>query len=160
MPRNTGRVDKCFLQVDFRNAFNTVDRAAMLLQVRLHMRGLSPWAECCYDHHSRLLFHHSPLSSEAGVQQYNPLGPLLFALALHPALQAAAAGGPELAFAFLDDSYLTGGSKQVAAGLARLTAASRQVGLKLNPSNQHGRFDIIYRNESLYSDECRYSDNL
>ena len=57
MQRNTGHVDKCFLQVDFRNAFNTIDRAAMLRQVRLHMPGLAPWAEWFYDHHSRLLFH-------------------------------------------------------------------------------------------------------
>ena len=138
MQRNTGHADKCFLQVDFRNAFNTIDRAAMLRQVRLHMPGLAPWAEWCYDHHSRLLFHHSPLLSEAGVQQGDPLGPLLFALTLQPALRAAAAGAagqaPELTFAFLDDACLAGGSRQVAAGLTRLAAAGRQVGLELSPS--------------------------
>ena len=137
MQRNTGHVDKLFLKVDFQNAFNTVDRAALLRQVRLRLPGLAPWAEWCYDHHSRLLFHGEAVSSEAGVQQGDPLGPLLFALTLQPALQAAQAGAPgscpELAFAFLDDVCLVGGSRQVAGALTRLAASARQVGLQLRP---------------------------
>ena len=131
--RNAGHVDKVLLKVDFQNAFNTVDRAALLRLVRLHLPGLSPWAEWCYDHHSRLLFHGCALTSEAGVQQGDPLAPLLFAMALQPALQAASSGAvgqrPELCFAFLDDGVLAGGSEQVAS----MTAAARQAGLQLRP---------------------------
>ena len=70
------------------------------------------------------------------MQQGDALGPLLFALALHPALQAARAGPapPSLALAFLDDVCLAGDYRHVAASLARLAAAARQVGLELNPS--------------------------
>jgi hypothetical protein len=32
-----------------------VDRAALLRETRLRLPGLSPWAEWCYGHHSRLL---------------------------------------------------------------------------------------------------------
>jgi len=135
--RHAGHVDKVFLKVDFHNAFNTVDRAALLRQVRLQFPGLAPWAEWCYDRHSRLLFDGTVLTSEVGVQQGDPLGPLLFALALQPALQAAQSGPeghrPELVFAYLDDVCLAGGSRQVATALARLAAAARQVGLQLNP---------------------------
>ena len=132
--RNAGHVDKVFLKVDFHNAFNVVDRAALLR--RLHFPGLAPWAEWCYDRHTRLLFD-GVLTSEVGVQQGDPLGPLLFALALQPALQAAqsgpAASRPELAFAFMDDAFLAGGCQPVAASLTRLVSAARQVGLQLNP---------------------------
>ena len=136
MHRNAGDPTRVFLKVDFQNAFNTVDRAAMLRQIRLHLPGLAPWAEWCYDRHSRLLFRGSPLTSEAGVQQGDPLGPLFFALALQPALQAASAGAagqrPELVLAYLDDVCLAGDARVVAAALTRLAAAARQVGLRLN----------------------------
>ena len=52
--------DKVFLKLDFVNAFNTIDRAALRDR-----------------HHTRLLFQGDALSSEAGVQQGDPLGPLL-----------------------------------------------------------------------------------
>lgn len=48
MYRRGGHATDVFLKVDFHNAFNTVDRAALLRQVRLHLPGLAPWAEWCY----------------------------------------------------------------------------------------------------------------
>ena len=136
--RHSSHPNKCFLTVDFANAFNSVDRAALLREVRLHLPGLAPYAEWCYGQHSRLLFQGHPLSSEAGVQQGAPLGPLLFSLALQPALRAARivpeSQQPDLGFAFLDDVCLAGSIPQVSAALARLAAAARQVGLALNPS--------------------------
>ena len=92
--RHAGQAEQVLLKIDFSNAFNTVDRASLLRETRLRLPGLSPWAEWCYGLHSRLLFQGSPLSSETGVQQGDPLGPLLVSLALQPALQAAARGGP------------------------------------------------------------------
>ena len=136
MYRRGGHATDVFLKVDFHNAFNTVDRAALLRQVRLHLPGLAPWAEWCYSCHSRLLFHGDVFTSEAGVQQGDPLGPLLFALALQPAMQAAKAGplnqSPHLIFAYLDNVCLAGDYRAVAASFARLAAAARQVGLHIN----------------------------
>ena len=136
--RHAGQPDHVLLKIDFSNAFNTVDRAALLRETRLRLPGLSPWAEWCYGHHSRLLFQGTALSSEAGVQQGDPLGPLLFALALQPALLAAGSGPaalrPPLVVAYLDDVCMAGTYQQVSAGLVRLTAAARQVGLQVNPA--------------------------
>ena len=134
MYRRGGHATDVFLKVDFHNAFNTVDRAALLRQVRLHLPGLAPWAEWCYSRHSRLLFHGDVLTSDAGVQQGDPLGPLLFALALQPAMQAAQAGplnqSPHLIFA--GRCLLSCDYRAVAAGYARLAAAARQVGPHIN----------------------------
>ena len=136
--RHAGHANKCFLTVDFTNAFNSVDRASLLREVRLRMPGLAPYVEWCYGNHTRLLFAGSPMTSEAGVQQGDPLGPLLFALALQPALRAAQGSQldqrPDLVFAYLDDVCLAGTLQQVSAALGRLTAAARQVGLALNPA--------------------------
>ena len=132
-----GRLNRFSSKIDFSNAFNTVDRASLLRETRFRLPGLSPWAEWCHGLHSRLLFQSSPLSSETGVQRGDPLGPLL--LLLQPALQAAASGGPpelrpSLVVAYLDDVCLASSYRQVSAGLVRLTAAARQVGLQVNPA--------------------------
>ncbi|CAK9005797.1 unnamed protein product, partial [Durusdinium trenchii] len=71
---NRSNPNKVFLKLDFANAFNTVDRAALLREVRLRLPALSPWAEWCYSHHTKLLFQGEVLTSEAGVQQGDPLG--------------------------------------------------------------------------------------
>ena len=50
------------------------------------MPGLARWAEWCYGRPSKLFFDGAIIKSEVGVQQGDPLGPLLFALALQPVL--------------------------------------------------------------------------
>ena len=124
--------DKVFLKLDFVNAFNTVDRATVLREVRLRLPAVAPWAEWCYSHHTKLLFQGEALTSEAGVQQGDPLGPLLFALALQPSLCAAGRSQLDLCFAYLDDVCLAGDYTAVSAALGRLVNAARQVGLHLN----------------------------
>lgn len=131
--RNSGNAIKVFVKLDFTNAFNTVDRAHLLREVRLRLPGLACWAEWCYSHHSRLLFQGTAISSEAGVQQGDPLGPLLFALALQPSLHAATTAEVELAFAYLDDVCLAGDCRRVSAALSRLIGTARHAGLELNP---------------------------
>ena len=124
--------DKVFLKLDFVNAFNTVHRATVLREVRLRLPAMAPWAEWCYSHHTKLLFQGEALTSEAGVQQGDPLGPLLFALALQPSLCAAGRSQLDLCFAYLDDVCLAGDYTAVSAALGRLVNAARQVGLHLN----------------------------
>ena len=134
--RSAGKSDMVFLSLDFENAFNSIDRLGMLREIRLRFPGLAPWAEWTYGGPSRLLFHGEAFTSEAGVQQGDPLGPLFFALALQPALRAVGLripSGPELLFAYLDDVCLAGSWHEVASALQRLHRTARQVGLRLNP---------------------------
>ena len=72
------------LLVDFKNAFNLVDRGVLLEEARLRCPSIAPWVEFCYARPARLYYDDSILWSCQGVQQGDPLGPLLFALALHP----------------------------------------------------------------------------
>jgi len=66
------------LMVDFRNAFNTLDRVKMITEVHRRLPGLAAFTEFCYTVKCKVLFGEYILDSECGVQQGDPLGPLLF----------------------------------------------------------------------------------
>ena len=127
-----------FLKMDFRNAFNTVSRQAFIDQCRLHMPGLSPWVEWCYKNPSNLYFGRTNISSQTGVQQGDPLGPLLFALALQPLLRDLSdwrstpeGAGLKLVFSYLDDCCIAGDFRTIGLALSRFATAARSIGLEL-----------------------------
>ena len=114
--------------------FNMVCRGSLLREVRAKFPGLACWADWCYGSPSTLRFGQHKLQSCCGVQQGDPLGPLLFALALHPALRAAARHPVELCFSYLDDVVLAGRSHAVQAAFRDLQAAAAAAGLLVEVS--------------------------
>ena len=82
------------------------------------------------------MFGSRTIASESGVQQGDPLGPLLFALALQPVLRelatSRASGGLELVYSYLDDLCLAGDELAVATALNTLRARCADIGLVLS----------------------------
>ena len=129
--------NKWILQVDFSNAFNSVDRASMFDEVRSHVPSMAAWIESCYGFQPNLhLGAHSVISSCCGVQQGDPLGPLCFALALHPIVERIAEEVPGLLVNvwYLDDGTLCGSSDDLLKALKIIEEDGPARGLLLNRS--------------------------
>ncbi|CAI7789514.1 unnamed protein product [Closterium sp. NIES-53] len=85
--------------------------------------------------HLDAAFSHAPLLSETGVRQGDPLGPLLFAAAMQPALKAAAEANPDvICLAYADDVTFLGDPSSCAAAFEHFTSLLAEIGLKHNPA--------------------------
>jgi hypothetical protein len=135
--REHGNMAKGMVKLDFRNAFNCIDRDAALQQVRLHFPELARWTQWCYAEHSDLLFGTHTLQSASGVQQGDPLGPLIFAAAIQPLIcelkqLSVNSRKLDLTTFYLDDGFLAGNLEVVAAAFALVQSRSAEIGLSLN----------------------------
>ena len=129
--------EQCWvLLLDFTNAFNNISREAMFVEFRHRLPGLSAWMESCYSCQSLLHLGKDSIRSCCGVQQGDPLGPLGFALTLHPIVEHIKAEVPSLALNawYLDDGTLVGQPGDLLAALHIVERDGPSIGLHLNRS--------------------------
>ncbi|XP_022020172.1 uncharacterized protein LOC110920260 [Helianthus annuus] len=121
------------LTVNFSNAFNLVDRSVLLREVHCHCPSIFPWVQFLYAQPARLYMGNDRIGVFTGVQQGDPLGPLLFALALHP-LVLRVQENCKLPFhaLYLDDGTVIGDAVQVAKALDIIGSEGPAMGLRLN----------------------------
>nr|GEY41154.1 putative reverse transcriptase domain-containing protein [Tanacetum cinerariifolium] len=128
---NDGSLAK--LIVDFSNAFNIVDRSALLHEVRVKCPSISLWVDFLHGRASRLYIGDTHIWSVTKVQQGDPLGPLLFALILHPLLHKIKDSYKLLLHAwYLDDGAVIGYSEEVVRVLDIIKVSGLGLGLELN----------------------------
>jgi len=124
------------VKVDLSNAFNLISRAQILAMVHKHLPELYHWVEWCYADDTHLVYGDFILKSREGVQQGDPLGPLLFALVIHTVLSRIKSEVPglNLNLWYLDDGSLAGRPEDVLRALEILKEEGPRQGIKLNPS--------------------------
>ena len=107
------------LLLNFSNAFNSINREPMFVEVRRRISSLSAWMEFCYSSLPLLHLGLKTIHSCCGVQQGDPLGPLGFSLALHPAIKCIRTEVPGLILKawYLDEGTLMGSPEDLAAAL-------------------------------------------
>ena len=146
--RNREARSKVVGLLGLRNAFNCVDRSALRAAARSRVPEIAPWCDFCYGFPSLLRIGHStsPISSERGIQQGDPLGPLLFSIAIHDLIEASLAecqrlhpAELEVCTFFLDDGCLAGSDRAVKTMMGALERNFGSIGLSL----EHGKSEII-----------------
>ena len=123
-------------KVDLRNAFNEVSRKALLEECVAHFPELFWWVFWCYGQHPTLWHTMDTLGLEQGVQQGDPLGPLLFSLVLHKLVRSIAVDSEssELLFNiwYLDDGTLAGPKDAVKHAIHLIQQFGPSLGLYIN----------------------------
>ena len=140
-PDQTPRPLAC-LSLDVANAFNSIDRAALLRAVYGNAELAACWRMVSfgYSHSSLLLMPCGDEASEAdaflessnGVRQGDPLAALLFALAMHGVYEQVARVCRAGCFAYSDDSHGVGWLEECWCAWKALPALLEPLGLRLN----------------------------
>ena len=107
--------DYLLSKLDFSNAFNNIHRDAMLSAAAEHVPSIYQFCLSSYKKTTLLKFSSHIILSQEGCQQGDPLGLLLFCLAIHPLIVSL--GGP---------------AATVASGVAMIKAEGASRGLFLN----------------------------
>ena len=115
------------LKVDFQNAFNECQRSSFLCQLKKEFPSIFAWAQ------GRLHFGCPSIKSSGGVQQGDPLGPLLFSLTVLELLDDVGfTPDLNLQIWYLDDGTIVGVRSVVSSLLDRLLVKGLSYGLLLN----------------------------
>ncbi|KAL0207000.1 hypothetical protein P9112_012711 [Eukaryota sp. TZLM1-RC] len=121
--------------LDFKNAFNSVKQETIFEVIKFDFPELSSFFYHFYGKESDLIFNSFGLKSTSGVKQGDPLGPLLFCLAIHKTLNIIKQKYPSIKIvAYMDDISLIGSFDLLELVAQEIADSYENIGLHLNAS--------------------------
>ncbi|KAL0206710.1 hypothetical protein P9112_002017 [Eukaryota sp. TZLM1-RC] len=121
------------MSFNFSNAFNSLSRCSIHGALLQYKPELMPYFQSTCSTNSNLHFGNSILIISSGVKQGDPLGPLLFCLAIHPILLQIQEMFPFLKMiAYMDDVVLIGNLNIVKKTTVCFKELFTRIGLRLN----------------------------
>lgn len=126
---STSQNDEVLVKLDFKNAFNSINRGMLLEEIYDKFKSLYPFIYQCYRYPTYLSFGRHVINSEWGVQQGDPLGPLCFCLVAHrlaPKLKS------KINIWYMDDVTLVDTPSVVLQDIEEILKIGPDIGLSLN----------------------------
>ena len=133
----------CILKLDFKNSFNSIRRDKVLEAVQSFAPIIYPFIHSAYSSPSMLFWEDKIIDFAEGVQQGDPLGPLLFCLTLHQLCG-------HLKSVTLDDGTLGGKVEDMVRDLDLIVHKGAELGLLLNPQKS----EIICCDDAWINSQC------
>ena len=118
-------------KLDIQNAFNSIRRDILLRKCLINCPEIFRLASLAHGSPTPPMANGNLIRSDSGVQQGNPLGPLLFSIAIH---DIASSMKSNFNVRYLDDATIAGGPRSVCDDIRRCSCMHADIGLFLNPS--------------------------
>ena len=142
------------LKIEFTNAFNLVDRQNFINEVKTKLSSIYNWVMYCYCNESLVDYDGFTIQSSCGVQPGDPLGQLLFALALNTIVRKINAScSLALHIWFFDDETLIGCKADLLKAMDILSTEEKQSSFEVN----FEKSELFWRNDTNLSE---FPDNI